>query len=86
MLAAAEKESFFRKAGRNTNVHKNLYFALMYFHSVVLGRGKYGSLGWNVPYNFDGSDFEVSNAQLTQLMRVSTPTDTGSLAAVLNML
>jgi dynein heavy chain len=90
MLSAAEKESFFRKSGKmanvNANLHKNLYFALMYFHSVVLGRGKYGPIGWNAPYDFDGSDFEVSNAQLLQLMRLSSPADPASLSAALNML
>ena len=90
MLAAAEKESLFRKAGKlvnvHANLHKNLYFALMYFHTVVLGRGRYGPIGWNAPYEFDGSDFEVSNAQLLQLMRLSSPADPASLSAALNML
>jgi hypothetical protein len=26
-------------------------------------------LGWNKPYNFDESDFEIGNQQLTQFMR-----------------
>lgn len=60
-----EKESFFRKSGKNGNVHKNVFFALAYMHSILEGRRKYGVLGWNVAYKFDVSDFEVSNAQLT---------------------
>jgi len=69
MLIDQEKEAFFRKSGKNANVHKNLFFSLAYFHSILEGRIKYGVLGWNVPYKFDVSDFEVSNAQLTQVMR-----------------
>ena len=74
MLIEQEKEAFFRKSGKNGNVHKNLFFGLIYFHAILEGRIKYGVLGWNVPYKFDSSDFEVSNAQLAQIMK-STQTD-----------
>ena len=39
-----------------------------------------------MPYAFDASDFEVSNAQLGQLMKSSSPTEPDSLAAALDML
>lgn len=39
-----------------------------------------------MPYAFDASDFEVSNAQLVQLMKLSSPTEPDSLAAALDML
>lgn len=50
----------FKKSGKNSNFHKNLFFSLCYFHSILDGRKKYGTLGWNVAYKFDFSDFEVS--------------------------
>lgn len=82
MLIEQEKESFFRKSGRHQSLHKNLFFGLAYFHANLEGRKRYGTLGWHVPYKFDFSDFEVSNAQLTQAMRHHP----GDNTAVLDML
>jgi dynein heavy chain len=46
-----------------------MFFGLVYFHAILSGRRKYGTVGWNVPYVFDLSDFEVSNAQLSYMMK-----------------
>jgi hypothetical protein len=62
MLLDQEKDSYFRKSGKNGSFHKNLFFGLAYFHSIMDSRGKYGTLGWHVPYKFDFSDFDISNA------------------------
>ena len=62
MLFEQEKERFFRNSGKNANYHKNLFFGLAYLHSILESRKKYGTLGFHVPYKFDFSDFEVSNA------------------------
>jgi len=69
MLMEQEKEGFFRRSRKQANYHKNLFFGLAYFHSVLEGRKRYGTLGWNLPYKFDYSDFEVSNAQLAAAMK-----------------
>jgi len=69
MLAHQAKEAYFRKSGKNSNFHKNMFFGLVYFHAILQGRKKYGTIGWNVPYQFDFSDFEVSSAQLSLLMK-----------------
>jgi hypothetical protein len=73
MLMEQEKDGFFRRSGKQANFHKNLFFGLAYFHSILEGRKRYGTLGWNLPYKFDYSDFEVSNSQLATAMKANSP-------------
>ena len=39
--------------------YKKLLFCLCFFHSVLIERRKFLMLGWNIPYDFNDSDFEV---------------------------
>jgi dynein heavy chain len=39
--------------------YKKLLFSLCWFHSVLLERRKFKSLGLNVPYDFNDSDFQI---------------------------
>jgi len=41
--------------------YQRLLFALAFFHSVLLERRKFRTLGFNIPYDFNDTDFVVSD-------------------------
>jgi dynein heavy chain len=41
--------------------YKKLLFALSWFHSIIIERAKFKSLGWNVKYDFNDSDWITSD-------------------------
>ena len=43
---------------------QKLMFSLAFFHTIILERRKFGSIGWNIPYQWMNSDFIICNAQL----------------------
>ncbi|OWF46435.1 Dynein heavy chain 6, axonemal [Mizuhopecten yessoensis] len=48
---------------------KKLLFGLCLFNSVLHERKKYGRLGWNIAYEFNDSDLDVSMLTLQNLLR-----------------
>jgi len=51
-------EDQFARCGQQYK-YKKLLFALAWFHAVLLERRKFKSLGFNIPYEFNESDFAI---------------------------
>jgi len=64
--------------------YKKLLFCLCYFHSVLIERRKFLMLGWNIPYDFNDSDFEVLQHRV-RLATVPTPESHRLLLKVHNL-
>ncbi|EQC40888.1 hypothetical protein SDRG_01953 [Saprolegnia diclina VS20] len=58
MLDATSKPEKYRK----------LLFGLAFFHAVVIERKRFGPLGWNIPYAFNDTDYDISRAQLEMFL------------------
>ncbi|KYO43526.1 hypothetical protein Y1Q_0013563 [Alligator mississippiensis] len=61
-------ENIFNKAAFGPS-WKKLLFSLCFFNAVVQERKKYGALGWNIPYEFNSSDLEISIQMLRMLLK-----------------
>jgi dynein heavy chain len=51
-------EEQFARCGQ-VSTYKRLLFGLVWFHAILLERRKFKSLGFNIPYDFNGSDFAI---------------------------
>ena len=49
--------------------YKTLVYVVSFFHSIILDRRKYGKIGWNVSYDFNESDFNISSSLLSMYLR-----------------
>eukprot|EP00392_Amoebophrya_sp_AT5.2_P008787 g8815.t1 len=44
---------------KETFKYRRLFFSLVWFHAILLERRKFRTLGWNNPYDFNDSDFDI---------------------------
>lgn len=58
----------FLEACNKPQVFKPLLFSLCLFHGVLLERKKYGSLGFNIPYEFTDGDLRICQSQLRMFL------------------
>lgn len=49
----------FQRCQTQPIVYKKFLFALVWFHAILLERRKFKSLGFNIPYDFNESDFAI---------------------------
>ena len=52
-------QKFLDKSEKKPNEFKSCLFALCFFHSLVLGRKKFGAQGWSRIYNFNDGDLTI---------------------------
>lgn len=69
--------------------YKRSLFALCWFHSLIIERKRFKTLGWNIIYDFNDSDFETADKILqlyvdeTQETRTAGSSITGELPTVI---
>ncbi|XP_043502297.1 dynein axonemal heavy chain 1-like [Polistes fuscatus] len=64
LTQVAETKDFFESDDPKVEPFKYLVFSLCLFHSILLERRKFGSLGFNIPYEFTSGDLAICLSQL----------------------
>jgi dynein heavy chain len=63
-----EKKFFNDMVEQRVDDWRPLFMALSYFHAVIRERRRFGPVGWNIPYDFNESDFKISVKQLKYVL------------------
>ncbi|KAK2581989.1 hypothetical protein KPH14_002425 [Odynerus spinipes] len=63
-----QNKDFFEGCPGKEKIFIKFLYELCFFHTVVKERNNFGLQGWNIPYDFDHTDFEVSAIQLQHLI------------------
>ena len=61
LYALVDEDEYASRSGAAPGKYAKLLFSLCWFHAVLLERRKFKSLGWNVTYDFNNSDFLICN-------------------------
>ena len=69
-----------------STIERQLTFHLAFFHAVVLERLQFGSIGWNIPYEFNPSDFYISRKHLRLFLSESNEVPFEALSYVIGEL
>lgn len=67
LASNTEGQEFYNKCTKPDEWQK-LLFGLCFFHCQIIERQKFGSLGWNVKYDFSAGDLKVCQRQLKLLI------------------
>lgn len=66
MMHPISDKHFFDSGGP---VFRKLLLGLCFFHSLIQERRSFGALGWNIPYDYNQSDFYISVRQMHSLLQ-----------------
>eukprot|EP00762_Andalucia_godoyi_P000666 ANDGO_05308.mRNA.1 Dynein-1-beta heavy chain len=67
-------------------VWRKLLFGLAFFHAVIQERRKFGPLGWNIPYDWNDSDFAASVKSLRNLIEENAQTPWEALRYIIGVI